>query len=106
MRSRDVAAQHVTTQNGATTALLGAKRFGPALMSELGENKWVPDGGEATRQYSQLASNAVMSKLVSEVLPHHVENNREAETHSAGTLIEAAVYMVNQMAGGPQAIKQ
>ena len=47
-----------------------------------------------------------MSKLVSEVLPHHVENNREVETHSAGTLIEAAVYMVNQMAGGPQAIKQ
>ena len=105
-RWRDASVQHVTTQNVEMNALIGDKIFGTALMSELVENKLVKDVGEATRQYSQLASNAVMSKLVSEVLPHHVENNREAETHSAGTLIEAAVYMVNQMAGGPQAIKQ
>jgi len=105
-RWRDVSVQHVNTQNVEMNALIGDKIFGTALLNELIVNKLVKDVGEATRRYSQLASNAMMSKLVSEVLPHHVENNREAEIHSAGTLIEAAVYMVNQMAGGPQAIQQ
>jgi len=105
-RWRDVSVQHVTTQNVEMNALIGDKIFGTALLTELIVNKLVTDVGEATRRYSQLASNAMMAKLVSEVLPHHVENNREAEIHSAGTLIEAAVYMVNQMAGGPQAIQQ
>ena len=71
-RWRDVSVQHVNTQNVEMNALIGDKIFGTALLNERIVNRLVKDVGEATRRYSQLASNAMMSKLVSEVLPHHV----------------------------------
>jgi len=105
-RLRDVNLQHVSTNEVEMRALIGDKIFGAALLEELVLTGLVQGTGEATRQYSLVASNASMAQFVAEVLPLHVEGGREAEEHSAGTLIEAAVYMVNQMPGGQQAIKQ
>ena len=105
-RLRDVTQQHVSTSDVEMHALIGDKIFGAALLEEIVGNRLCKDTGEATRQYSEVASNASMAQLVSECLPQHVQGGREVEEHSAGTLVEAAVYMVNQMAGGPQAVQQ
>ena len=105
-RLRDVNLHHVCTNEVEMRALIGDKILGAALLEELVWTGLVLDTGEATRQYSLVASNASMAQFAAEVLPSHVEGGRDVEEHSAGTLIEAAVYMVNQMPGGQQAIKQ
>lgn len=105
-RLRDANMRHVSTTAVEMRALIGDKIFGAALLEEMVATELVTDTGEATRQYSLVASNSAMAQFVSQVLPAHVAGGRVVEEHSAGTLIEAAVYMVNQMPGGPQAVRQ
>lgn len=107
-RLRSTNQHHVSTNNVELNALIGDKILGAYLLEELVSHGLVRDTGEATRQYSNLASNRVFAGFALEVLPGRV-NEADivgGENHSAGTSVEAAVYMVSKMPGGTQAIQQ
>jgi dsRNA-specific ribonuclease len=87
-------------------ALIGDKILGAALLEELVSSGLVANPGEATRQYSNVASNMAFAKFLHEVLPNRCLDSGGKETHSAGTSVEAAVYMVSKLQGGAVGIEQ
>lgn len=108
-RLRGLNQHHVCTTRVELDALVGDKILGAALMKKLVESELCQDTGQATKFFSKVASNAVFLEYLHEILPARIiedQLNCTLESHSAGTTIEAAVYHVNKVVGGEQAIEQ